>query len=186
MQRKKYSAKRLLLRPLMASDYKTWFDFRVNRLPARNAFDRGPAKAGKCSKKSFRRFLKSCALFAKNDRGYHYGVFLKKSKRLVGIVEISILLRVHYELAAISYFIHNRDWGKGYASEALAAALKAAFGDLKLHRIESVMDPGNKASAKVARKAGMRRESIRKYYWREAGAWKDRIVYIATPEIMRE
>lgn len=64
-------------------------------------------------------------------------------------------LRVGY----LWYVIDPAHAGKGYASEAAAAVLGYAFGELKLHRVYGECDPRNASSARVMEKLGMRREA---------------------------
>ena len=52
----------------------------------------------------------------------------------------------------------DRDmWGRGYATEAAAAALEWAWRALDVDRVLSVIEPGNEASLRVAARLGMRR-----------------------------
>lgn len=49
--------------------------------------------------------------------------------------------------------------GRGYATEAAAEMLRLGFEDLGLHRIIARLDERNDASARVARRLGMRQEA---------------------------
>jgi len=59
-------------------------------------------------------------------------------------------------------------WGHGYATEAAIAALKHGFNNLQLHRIISLIDPGNLASERVAMRIGMAFE--RQVRWKDKPA----------------
>jgi ribosomal-protein-alanine N-acetyltransferase len=56
------------------------------------------------------------------------------------------------------FVVSGEHWGKGLATEAGAALLKYAFGELSLRRVVAVVNPGNRASVRVIEKLGMRRE----------------------------
>ena len=54
----------------------------------------------------------------------------------------------------IGYAFHPRAWGKGYATEAGAAAIDWAFANLGWDDIIHCIDPGNIASQNVAKRLG--------------------------------
>lgn len=56
---------------------------------------------------------------------------------------------------ALGYRLARRYWGRGYASEAVSAAIAYGFDVLGLKRLIATIDPGNTASVRVAVKAGM-------------------------------
>ena len=57
----------------------------------------------------------------------------------------------------IGYHLRPDSWGRGYASEAAAAALAYGFDALSLDRIVAVTRPENRASQHVLLKCGMQR-----------------------------
>ncbi|RIH90429.1 Acetyltransferase (GNAT) domain protein [Calidithermus terrae] len=59
---------------------------------------------------------------------------------------------------ALGYRLARSRWGRGYASEAVAALLAYAIHTLRLRRVVAQIDPHNPASVRVAEKAGMRYE----------------------------
>ncbi|MBR0651652.1 GNAT family N-acetyltransferase [Roseomonas terrae] len=56
----------------------------------------------------------------------------------------------------VGYFFHPETWGRGYASELLAACLVEADGALKLPEISAFAHPENAGSRRVLEKAGFR------------------------------
>ena len=64
----------------------------------------------------------------------------------------------------LAYTLARGVWGRGYATEAAAAALKWGFGVLDLARIVGVTYPENVASQRVLEKVGMRRLGLRHCY----------------------
>jgi RimJ/RimL family protein N-acetyltransferase len=58
----------------------------------------------------------------------------------------------------IGYRLARAFWGRGLATEAARAARDYAFGVLVLPRLVSLIDPGNRASLRVAEKNGLRYE----------------------------
>jgi ribosomal-protein-alanine N-acetyltransferase len=55
----------------------------------------------------------------------------------------------------VAYLIDKAYWGQGLATEAAQAIVDYAFEQLHLTRLVCMVDPGNLASANVARKIGM-------------------------------
>ncbi len=86
------------------------------------------------------------------------GAVLARTGQLVGDVVLFWHSQEHRggELG----YVFNPDFaGQGYATEAASAMLRWGFEELGLHRIVARLDERNEASAKVARRLGMRQEA---------------------------
>lgn len=79
--------------------------------------------------------------------------------------------------ANLGYFVARPHRGKGYATEAVEQAVRLAFGKLRLHRIEAGVFVGNRASARVLRKNGFRREGVKRKVSFRGGRWLDETWY---------
>jgi RimJ/RimL family protein N-acetyltransferase len=62
----------------------------------------------------------------------------------------------HGDEAEIGWWLVRPAWGHGYASEGAAAVVDEAFGRLALDRLVARLQPADCASARVARRIGMR------------------------------
>ena len=82
-----------------------------------------------------------------------------------------------------------RQWApyarRGYMTEALALVLRRAFGPLRLHRVEANIQPGNRASIALVRRAGFRREGLSRRYLKIGGRWRDHERWALTVEEWR-
>ncbi len=58
--------------------------------------------------------------------------------------------------AEVGWTLQRGAWGRGYATEAGAAVVRAAFGPLGLVAVEALILPANTASVRVALKLGLR------------------------------
>lgn len=182
MRRLVSKTSRLIIRPLRSTDHAAWFDAYVHSLPARNAWDKKPLTAHRCRRTEFEKVRARHAKRAKEDKCYIYAVFLKGEKKLVGFIDFFVYERGQLQYANFGYQIFNRYWGRGYGKESTKAGLKIGFEQLKLHRLEAGIHPRNVRSLRLARALGMRREGVRRRFWREKNGWEDDVVFAATPE----
>jgi RimJ/RimL family protein N-acetyltransferase len=60
----------------------------------------------------------------------------------------------------LGYSLTRAAWGCGYATEAAAACLEAAFAHLDAPRVVALVDAENAASARVAEKIGMEQQGV--------------------------
>ena len=65
-------------------------------------------------------------------------------------------------IGEIGYFIDERFWGRGIATQAVKILEKTGFQELGLERIEILMDPQNIASEKVVVKCSYSKEGTMK------------------------
>jgi RimJ/RimL family protein N-acetyltransferase len=70
-------------------------------------------------------------------------------------------------LMEIGYRFVRAAWGRGFATEAAAAALDHGFRALRLDPIVAVSDPDNLASHRVLRKIGLRAAGTARHYGSE-------------------
>ena len=72
------------------------------------------------------------------------------------------------------------------APEALVVALRFAFDDLRLHRLQIAIIPRNRPSRRVVEKLGIRLEGMAERYLEINGAWEDHLRYAITVEEWNE
>lgn len=89
----------------------------------------------------------------------------------------TILQKIYSEYASIGYSILDQHWGNGYGTETLKALIQIGFDDLDFHRLEAHINTDNFASKRVALKAGMEFECVRKGFIFEYGEWTDNEIY---------
>ena len=122
-----------------------------------------------------RKWLSGNAKRQKDNTGWNYAIIY--GKELVGGVGVKINFHRKY-VGEIGYFIDEKYWGKGIASEAVKLVEAICFKKLKLVRIEIIMQPANRASEKVAIKNGYIKEGlIHKAVRGKDGIMKDCYLY---------
>ncbi len=104
-------------------------------------------------------FLKKNPAWRKSNFAHNFSILLQNV--VVGACGIHINQHRTF-IGEIGYFVDEAHWGKGIATEAVRFLEKFGFGKLKLHRIEILMDPKNKASEKVAIKCAYKKEGLMK------------------------
>ena len=64
-------------------------------------------------------------------------------------------------------------------SEAVRGALRFAFSELALHRVEAACLPNNEPSRRLLERVGFRHEGLARAYLKINGAWSDHLLYAA-------
>jgi RimJ/RimL family protein N-acetyltransferase len=146
---------RLLLRPLTSSDTDALLAYRgradVCRYVPFEPMDHRVIRE---------RLAAQWATVALDDEGQALtlGIEIARTGELAGDVVLFWHSREHLG-GEIGYILNPGFAGHGYATEAARALLRLGFDELGLHRITARLDERNEASAKVARRLGMRQEA---------------------------
>ncbi len=93
--------------------------------------------------------------------------------QLLGFFNISQITRGSLQSAYLGYAAAERFAHQGYMREGIELVLRAAFLELRLHRLEANIQPGNHASIALARGAGFQREGFSPRYLKISGRWRD-------------
>ena len=78
-----------------------------------------------------------------------------------------------FRSAYLGYYAFTPHENQGLMAEGLGLAIADAFRRLRLHRLEANVQPGNKASLRLVRRLGFRREGYSPRYLKIAGRWRD-------------
>lgn len=98
---------------------------------------------------------------------------LRGTGELVGVAAISEIVRGALCSAYLGYYAFAPHNGQGLMGEGLALVIRRAFGKLRLHRLEANIQPGNRASLRLIRRLGFRREGYSPRYLKIRGRWRD-------------
>ncbi|SEL33220.1 GNAT family N-acetyltransferase [Streptacidiphilus jiangxiensis] len=90
-----------------------------------------------------------------------------------GSVNINSVIRGRYQGASLGYAAFAPSAGQGYITEGITAAMGYAFTELRLHRLEACIQPGNKASLAVVQRLGFHFEGVSPDYLYIDGQWRD-------------
>jgi len=170
----KLETKRLILRPLKKSDAKD----SVEGLNNLNITKWLLVVGNPYTLKDAESWIKHTQnVFGKKKKEeYPFGIELKSESKIIGGMGLDV--KGDYK-GKIGYWINERYWRKGYASEALEAIIKFAFNKLKLQRLETGVFAGNPSSGKLLEKFGFKKEGYKRKseICRADGKIKDEIRY---------
>jgi ribosomal-protein-alanine N-acetyltransferase len=162
------ASKRLVLRPYKVSDFKGCKASHDGRIIPVNKYDEPVPTPSSNGLMEFKERIKRQRINGKDGRHFIFGVFDKRSGAYLGQIDIFTISR-ELRWGNLGYHIQNQYFGKGYASEASKLALAVAFKQLGFHRIEAAMELDNKVSQKVALRAGLIFEGVRKKFFPDDG-----------------
>jgi ribosomal-protein-alanine N-acetyltransferase len=117
----------------------------------------------------FERIMCDAAL----ESNEYFLICTSEDKAIAGTINLSQIFRKSFQNAYLGYMLGAGFTGFGYMSESVALALRFAFADLKLHRIEANVQPSNRPSIKVLERNGFTREGFSRRYLKIGGRWRD-------------
>ncbi|MBX2931703.1 MAG: GNAT family N-acetyltransferase [Chitinophagaceae bacterium] len=104
-----------------------------------------------------------------------FTIRLKENNTLIGAVGLTI--NSIFNKAELGYWLDEKYWNKGFATEAVKAIIQFGFTTLNLKRIFSTHFDFNNSSGKVMQKAGMKKEGILYCHTYKNGAYQNHILY---------
>jgi [ribosomal protein S5]-alanine N-acetyltransferase len=92
---------------------------------------------------------------------------------IMGSIVLSQIFYGGFQSAYLGYQIGEEFAGQGYMTEAVQLMLRHTFVNLKLHRLEANIQPGNTPSIALVKRAGFTREGYSRRYLKICGRWRD-------------
>jgi ribosomal-protein-alanine N-acetyltransferase len=175
--------KRVLLRPLVNSDFAGWQEVRrrnadwltkweAQRVAGQpDVVEDRDAYSVRCSARQRERQL---------GTGYGFGIFVNGD--FAGEINLTAVQRGPFQSAYVGYWIDEKHAGNGYMPESVIVLAQFAFEELHLHRIQISIIPRNTASRRVVEKLGIRDEGTALRYLEINGVWEDHVRYGLTSE----
>ncbi len=122
---------------------------------------------------------------ARWERGDSYAFAILDRARgdaLAGWITIANVVRGAWQNATLGYAVDEAANGRGLATDAVGLAVRFAFRDAGLHRVQAAVLPANARSVRVLEKNGFRREGHARRYLQIAGVWADHDLFAITRE----
>jgi ribosomal-protein-alanine N-acetyltransferase len=168
----------LSLRTPVASDYAAWAvlrsesrEFLTPWEPSWNEDD--------LTRSSFRLRVKRAAREIATDEAYSLFIFDNRTETLMGGLTLGLVRRGVAQACTLGYWMGQRHSGQGHMTEAVRGALRFAFSELALHRVEAACLPNNEPSRRLLERVGFQREGMARAYLRINGVWSDHLLYAA-------
>lgn len=167
----KLTTKRLLLRPLVFADAGFLYEVGSREDVSRPAgFPRTRTLAA--SRARVRRTIAACR---KGDpKPLSFSIVLKAGGAWAGNVSLGW---PHAGIGHLGYLIHPDHQGRGYATEAVRKVVEKSFARFGAHRVQATCWVKNGRSARVLRKAGLRREGKLRGYLKRSGEVRDEFIW---------
>jgi ribosomal-protein-alanine N-acetyltransferase len=180
------TGRRVLLRPLVASDFEAWREVRIRGRDWLLKWEPRPLAGQPDATQDRRIFAARCNARERERQlgsGYGFGIFVGPGgNRFAGEINLSSVQRGPYQNAYVGYWIDEAVAGHSYTPEAFVVLCRYAFEELALHRLQASIIPRNAPSHRVAAKVGLRNEGTAIKYLEINGVWEDHVRYAITSE----
>lgn len=103
----------------------------------------------------------------------HKSFLLCSSSNILGVFNVSEIVHGSFQSAFLGFYASKEYQGKGLMSQGLKLLLNKVFVELKLHRIEANIQPGNTASIRLVEGNGFRKEGFSPRYLKINDKWCD-------------
>jgi|TARA_B110000495_G_C23030125_1_gene613235 ribosomal-protein-alanine N-acetyltransferase len=117
--------------------------------------------------------FRSYCEYMKLPRYEGFFICRKEDDAIVGVVNLSEIIRGALNGAFVGYWLYRGYEGLGYMTEGLSLVFDQAFGGLGLHRLEVNIQPANTASIALANRLGILKEGFSPKYLKIGGEWRD-------------
>jgi ribosomal-protein-alanine N-acetyltransferase len=108
----------------------------------------------------------------------------RTTRAIAGVAHINSIIRGRFQNGSLSYAAFAPAAGQGYMSEGLGLVLRYAFEQLRLHRLDAQIQPGNHASLRLVRRLGFRNEGYSPGLLFIDGAWRDHERWAITSDMI--
>lgn len=119
--------------------------------------------------KAFRRY----AAEMRTSSDIAYLVRRADNGELAGVVELQDIFMGSFCNAYVIYYAFDGHARQGLMREALQQVIQIAFSKLRLHRLEANIQPANRASRRLAKACGFRKEGLSPKFLKKGGEWRD-------------
>ena len=178
--------RRVLLRPLTPRDFDQWQAVRRRCNTWLAKWEPLPSPGAADVVENPRAFTARCGARERERQlgtGFGFGVFVDGA--FAGEMNVSNVVRGAMQACSVGYWIDEAQAGNGYTPEALVCALRFAFEDVGLHRVEICIIPRNMSSRRVVDKLAIRHEGLAERFLQINGAWEDHLRFGITMEEWR-
>jgi len=102
-----------------------------------------------------------------------YLICERETGSIAGVCNLNEIVLQSFRSSYLGYYAFDGFAGRGFMRQGLTLVLRAAFGEIGLHRVEANIQPGNRASVALAHRLGFELEGISRRYLKIGGRWRD-------------
>ncbi len=115
------------------------------------------------------------AYLAKSAEAAHRGLVVVECQTaaLVGVINLSHIIRGPLQSAFIGYYAFKGFEGRGLMAAGMNLVIRYSFNKLRLHRLEANIQPANVRSISLVQRCGFQREGLARRYLKLGGRWQD-------------
>ncbi|WP_413601197.1 GNAT family N-acetyltransferase [Curtobacterium sp. Curtsp57] len=117
------------------------------------------------------------ACVRRRERGQMLPLVITTDGVVVGRLNINSIVLGAFMSGTLGYWVAEASAGHGAATAAVGLAVRRAFDQLGLHRVEAGTLPHNARSQRVLEKNGFERYGYAPRYLRIAGEWQDHVLF---------
>ena len=107
------------------------------------------------------------------NRGYLVCVHDAQGEHMAGVINLTNMIHGAFRSGYLGYYAFAGFERQGLMRAGMKAVLKAAFTQLKLHRLEANIQPGNSTSIALVKACGFVQEGYSPRYLKIGGRWRD-------------
>ena len=123
----------------------------------------------KFDQNAFERLLQ----FSNIETNVNFLICQVRDDAICGQLSLSQIFRRGFQNCYLGYQLFEGFTGRGYMTDAVSLALKFAFLELGLHRVEANVQPNNAPSIAVLQRNGFEKEGFSRRYLKIGGRWCD-------------
>lgn len=120
-----------------------------------------------CDVDNFSRYL------SRFDGAAHHGFVVESGGELAGVIHLTNIVMGAFRSGYLSYYAFTGFEGRGLMMQGLNDVVRHAFKNLRLHRVEANIQPGNAASIALVKRCGFQLEGYSPKYLKIGGRWRD-------------
>ena len=172
---------RILLRPPRVDDEAEWIALRKRNKKYLKPYEPGWSKDALKSGFFQRRIVRQRRDWG-DDRAYSFFIFKHPVKeedppQMIGGININNVCRGAAQFASLGYWLDEWHQGQGLMRAALRMIIYFSYNELKLHRLNASVLPGNEKSKNLLLHVGFEEEGFARGYIEINSEWQDHILY---------
>jgi len=117
--------------------------------------------------------VEELAMRRQGPSDYGFVIHEYDTTAVAGYIEITNIVRGPFQSAYLGYYMFKGYERQGFMNWAMNVVIQKAWKELKLHRLEANIQPGNAASITLVKALGFSKEGYSPAYLKLGGRWCD-------------